>query len=502
MSNDNLQPVAIPLDMNSQKEFLAKMRKLFIYRNFDEYALMIGSACLEEKEILERREFFLDLAGVITRHLRIIPGLTESGLNLEYLAGNMIETKDELLAGAGRRVMAIIDEMRDVAAMYKEKKIENAGAVLINEPSGECADLEKCLEKCRDNIGSVFNEDIDVNWKFSGELDLLSAMIAEIGSAGNGDGDAILEKWYGQPVKFDEVAAYFFNKFIFETLNAQQFEIAMRYSKICIEIFGPAPAFYAFQAEAQYRLNNYAEAVALIEILSGMTELTLSMKHLKSLCLLLGGRVEDSRNDLKNRLIADNKDVLAAYLLGNILLGQARVEDAIKAFAYAVSFDPESFDMIGALALAYHAAYLPEQTEICLKKLETINASAARNFKLGVELYMKCSVEGASASIDGQVLGDCPLKVPKMTDGTHLLEWNLPDGKSKKMETELRDGYIQKFKYIADENRIDEETGREGMITVFRDGTEHPLPEVISEYIIKDLRALPVPSVEEIIKNI
>jgi len=502
MSNDNLQPVAIPLDTNSQKEFLTKMRKLFIYRNFDEYALMIGSACLEEKEILERREFFLDLAGVITRHLRIIPGLTESGLNLEYLAGNMVETKDELLAEAGRRIMAVIDEMRDVAAMYKEKKIENAGAVLINEPSAESLDFEKCLEKYRANIGSAFNDDIDANWKFSGELDLLAAMIAEIGSAGSGDGDAILEKWYGQPVKLDEVTAYFFNKFIFETLNAQQFAIAVHYSKICIAIFGPAPAFYAFQAEAQYRLNNYAEAVELIEILSAMTELTISMKHLKSLCLLLGGRVEDSRNDLKNRLIADNKDILAAYLLGNILLGQSRAGDAIKAFAYAISFDTENFDMIGALALAYHAAYLPEQTEMCLKKLESINASAAKNFKLGVELYMKCTVEGASASIDGQELGACPLRVPKMADGMHLLEWNLPDGTHKRIEAGLRDGYIQKFKYIPEENRIDEETGREGMITVFRDGINLPLPETISGYIIKDLKSLPVPSIEEIIKNI
>ncbi|HNY12062.1 MAG TPA: hypothetical protein PKK26_10775 [Candidatus Wallbacteria bacterium] len=502
MSNDNIQPVAIPLDKVSQEEFLMKMRNLFIYRNFDEYALMLGSACLEEKEILERREFFLELAVVITRHLRIIPGLTESGLNLDYLAGNMIETKDELLAEAGRRILAVIDEMRDVAAMYKEKKIENPGAVLVNEPSPECMDFERCLEKYRSDIGSAFNEDIDVNWKFSGELDLLSAMIAEIGSAGTGDGDAILEKWYGQPVKFDEVVAYFFNKFIFETLNAQQFDIAIHFSRICIEIFGPAPAFYAFQAEAQYRKNNYVKAVELIEKLSGMTELTLSMKHLKSLCLLLSGRVEDSRNDLKARLVANNKDVLAAYLLGNILLGQSRIDEAIKAFAYAISFDTENFDMIAALALAYHAAYLPEQTEVCVKKLETLNAAAAKNFKLGVEVYMKCSVEGALASIDGQRLGVCPLKSPKTPDGMHLLEWDLPDGTHKKIEAELRDGYIQKFKYIADENMVDVETSREGIITVFRDGNTHSLPDIISEYMIRDLKSLPVPSIEEILKNI
>ncbi|MBI3037990.1 hypothetical protein HYY75_02910 [bacterium] len=157
------------------------------------------------------------------------------------------------------------------------------------------------------------------------------------------------------------------------------------------------------------------------------------------------------------------------------------------------------------LAKAFHYGYLPNQADLCMKKLREHQAFSRNSEKwvLPVEVFIKCDSEKTKVMFDEKEIGICPVRIAGVFPGIHTIEWILQEGQTKALKLPLKEGTTHKIRYHPSEDRTSEEVSRDGLVTVYSPNQEPiTLPELVKNYLVDDLFNLPKPSVSEIVSLI
>ncbi|MFZ5953439.1 MAG: hypothetical protein ACOYXC_22240, partial [Candidatus Rifleibacteriota bacterium] len=95
--------IKVPVDSATQRDYLHAMRALFLTRRNDEYCRLVFHAMMSESEIIERKPFYLALAPMLARHMRIAAPLADHDF-IRYIAEDMVDGNEPELAAAGNRL--------------------------------------------------------------------------------------------------------------------------------------------------------------------------------------------------------------------------------------------------------------------------------------------------------------------------------------------------------------------------------------------------------------
>ncbi|HOD39522.1 MAG: hypothetical protein BWY32_03208 [bacterium ADurb.Bin243] len=492
MNAERIKENKIPLDKNTWHEILSEMRSAFFNNRFDDYFSFLSGCYMSEKEISERNDFYLSLAAMISRHLRMTPQIIGAYPYLNYLSEDMAAAGGEDLVKAA----SVLSSACERASKRLEEKDAKKPAALFAKP-GAIEDAGAFIEKYRASVESLFIEELDKKWFLEGDIDSTLALICELFHLERAEAEAVTSLWFNNKADFNQIVNWFLDDFCFLLRSAEENEWIKIFCRLALAYGYESANFYSYQAEAGFKLRDYPAVIELVSALEKKYKITPFLEHLKCFSLWQVSKTRECMSIIRRRLENDPRDILAALLAGDVLLSLSMFEPALKSYAYAYHIEPTAADILYSLARGFHACYFAAQTDLCAKKAMAADPASAGYFKFGVELYIKCDEPGAKALLDGKNAGDCPVCIRGVKEGTHVIEWLTADGKKKRLETELKDGFIHKFKYIPDMKKVEREESRDGDITVYRNSAAVRLEELLADYLVEDLDKLPKPAIDE-----
>ncbi len=469
----------ISIDTKPQAETLGKLTRFFLDRDFTQYYEILSACLLNANEMAKRQDFYIKLSKILSRHLRIVPDLAEARDEFKYIARDMVDTGTPELMGSG-------------SALLKACSKKATASSIVSFPEFDGASADEFLKKYSGNIKALLLDEMDSGWELSGDVDRNLAFLCELTSFEDSTAAGYAEKWFNAEVGWSHILTIFFED-ICELLRAKgESGWLITLGELAIPFINESPVLYSVLSEAHFMLSSFGRSLELIASVESSVSITPYLKHLKSYALWRTRRSRMALELIRERLLDDRKDVTAALLAGDILLEASKLEAAVKACSYAYNIEPDSPDVVFALARAYRECYLFGQVDVCMDKLGAMNNAGIKKYKLGAEVYVKCDREGARVFIDGKEAGTCPLLLKRVAAGRHDLKWLFPDGSETGFEADLKDGYIQKFKYISGENIVDVEASRDGLMTLYRADKTITLPELLKDFMVLRLEDLPL----------
>lgn len=487
----------IPLDGGSQEEILFKITSSFLERDFTQYYKILSDSLLDEAGIAERTDFYIKLSRILSRHARIVPELIDARVEFKYIAEDMIDTGKQELIGPGSALLKTCAKIE--AAKDKSELTGRSSILSFPEFQGDSAG--EFFEKYSGGIKGLLLDELESGWEFSGDIDRNLAFLCELISFDDAAAAGYAEKWFNSKVGLSNILTIFFED-LCELLRVKgESGWIITLGESAIPFVDDSPALCSVLSEAHFMLSSFERSLELIAAAEEHAGITPYLKHLKSYALWRTRRPKEALELIRKRLFDDEKDTPAVLLAGDILLEASRLEAAVKAYSYAYNIEPDSRDVVFALARAYRECYFFEQVDLCMDKLKSISGGDISKYKLGVELYVKCDRAGARAFFDGNEIGMCPVLLKRTAAGRHYIKWIFADGSETGFDADLIDGYIQKFKYISGERTVDVENSREGLITVYRGDKTVTLPELLAEFAVVRLADLPRVSADEFINE-
>lgn len=485
----------IPIEKDLQEEIISDMRFAFFHNKFEDYFNYLSGCYMSGREIRERKDFYLSLSTMLLRHLRITPQLLEAYPYFGYIAEDMTNSGE---AGVMKAGVDLRDICEDVKAFLDARENKRPSAVKLKPAAPEGS--EAFFEKYRGDKKGLFIDELDKNWRFAGDIDRSLAFICELFCMEPAAVEEVTARWFNGKTDFPQMISWFIDDFGFLLREHDENLWIIIFCKLAIEYGYEAPNFYSYQAEAGFKLRDYAHSLELISILEKKYKITSYLEHLKCFSLWKLARDKECFKTIKRRLSDDGRDLLAALLAGDIFLEKNMFENAVKAYSYAYHVE-QAADVLYSLARAFHACYFADQTDLCYKKALSLDKNCGKYFKFGVELYVKCDIPGVRAFVDGENIGECPVCIKGIVDGNHVIEWQMPDEKKKRHDVNLSDGCIHKFKYVSEISKIECEQSRDGKITVYREGEALELYDILKDYAIDSLDVLPYPKIDEFLKD-
>jgi tetratricopeptide (TPR) repeat protein len=313
------------------------------------------------------------------------------------------------------------------------------------------------------------------------------------------EAESITALWFNNNADYARIIDWFLDDLCFLLREIGEEKWLTLYCRLALIHGCASPNYYSYQAEAYFKLREYLKVINAVGELEKKYQIKPYLEHLKCFSLWQTENIFECMKILRRRLENDPRDRLAALLAGDIFLSRTDMENALKSFVYAYHIEPGSIDILYSLSRAFHACYFTAQLDLCLKKAEEIEPGVSRRFKFGTELYIKCSKAGVRVRIDGRDAGDCPLCFKGIESGKRLIEWISAGGGHKRLEADLKDGYINIFKYMPEENKIQCDESREGRLTIHRDGEAIELNDLLKDYMAASLDSLPKPSIDDFI---
>jgi len=374
---------------------------------------------------------------------------------------------------------------------------ESKSSVQAKPPAPE--DIEGFITALSGDIKHLFVNELDAKWILSGPLDKTLAMICELMYLERAEAESITALWFNNNADYSKLVDWFIDDFCFLLREIAEEKWLTAYCRLAIIYGCGSPNYYSYQAEAYFKLREYSKVIDAVEELEKKYQIKPYLEHLKCFSLWQMDNVSECMNILRRRLENDPHDILAALLAGDIFLSRSAFENALKSFVYAYHIEPASIDVLYSLARAFHACYFTGPLDLCLNKAESIKAGTARLFKFGAELYVKCSKPGARVRIDGRDAGDCPICFKGIESAKHIIEWISAGGGHKRIEANLKDGYIYKYDYLAAENKIKIEESRDGRITLCRNNETIELDVLLKDYVVESLDSLPKTTIDDFI---
>jgi len=496
MFADTISEKKIPSDGSSWSGILAGMRLGFFNNKFDDYFKFLSGCFMDEDEMAERKGFYIPLAAMLSRHVRMTPQLYEIYPTLDYLVEDMTDSGDEDLGRAAARLAAACRTARERLASGDQAK---EPAVVAIQPVPE--ELERFVTDHSGDRKKLFQSVIDENLTLGGNFDRTLALICELLCLDAAAAETLTAVWVSGASGFESVMRAFVEDLCHLMRGREEnrwIMVLCRLASGCgLDFNNRLP----LSAEASFNLSQYQDALASIDAVEKMNGLTPYLEHLKCVSLWLTSRPGECAAILRRRLSENPGDVLAALLAGDVFMSRHMIENAVKAYVYSYHLEPGAPDVLYALARAYHAGYFAEQVDLCVAAAAKISPDAAGKFRFGVELYVKCSQPGVRARVEGRDAGVCPQCLRDVGCGRKVIEWMSDAGLYKRIEVDLRDGFVQKFKYLPDEDLVDIEESREGRITLYRDGGVFELDDLLKAYTVKSLDALPKPGVDDFLSE-
>lgn len=484
----------IPLDAARWPDIILQMRRTFFNNKFDDYFAFLSGCYMGEKEIIERKGFYLQLAPMLSRQLRMTPHLYKAYPYIDYIAEDILDCGDTELMKAGADLSAVCKAAKEELELSEP---ETKSSVQAKPPETENAD--SFIAGFSGDIKHLFINELDAKWILSGPLDKTLAMICELMYLERAEAESIAALWFNNNADYSKLIDWFLDDFCFLLREIAEEKWLAIYCRLAIAYGCGSPNYYSYQAEAYFKLREYSKVIDAVGELEKKYQIKPYLEHLKCFSLWQLDKVSQCMDILRRRLENDPNDILAALLAGDIFLSRSAFENALKSFVYAYHLESASIDVLYSLARAFHACYFTGPLDLCLKKADSIQAGASRLFKFGAELYIKCSKPGARVRIDGHDAGECPLCFKGIESTKHIIEWINAGGGHKRIEADLKDGYICKYNYIADKNKIEIEESRDGRITLCRNSETIELDELLKDYIVESLDSLPKPAIEDFI---
>ncbi|OGM04275.1 MAG: hypothetical protein A2008_02790 [Candidatus Wallbacteria bacterium GWC2_49_35] len=492
MQADIICEQKIPLDESSWQAIITGMRLAFFGNRFDEYFKFLSGCYMNDKEIAERKGFYLRLAAMLSRHLRMTPQLYEAYPYIEYIAADLVECVDKDLLKAGGDLGAVCKSAQEA---LKAKEPKKDSAVVAKPPAPE--DRERFIAERSGDLKKLFVEVIDEKWVLDGSFDRTLALACELLYLERPDAEAITSVWFNNEANLEQVMCWFIEDFCLLLRGLEENDWIVILCRLAQSCGFDAPNLHSLQAEACFKLREYQRVIGSVTELEKKYKITPFLEHIKCFSLWQTSQLKECAKILRRRLDENPGDILAALLAGDVFMSRTMLENAVKAYSYAYHLEPGAADILFLLARAYHACYFTDQKDLCVAKAETVNPGIAKKFKFGVELYLKCSQPGVRARIDGIEGGDCPLCLKGIEGGKRVIEWLCEGGGQKRLEADLKDGYIYKFKYLPEENKVESEESRDGRITVYSGGEAVELDDLLKDYAVKNLDDLPKPAIAD-----
>lgn len=493
MFPDVISEKKIPSDGASWPGILAGMRLAFFNNDFGDYFKYLAGCFMGEDEIAARKGFYVPLAAMLSRHVRLTPQLYEAYPAIDYIAEDMTDTGDEDLRRAAGRLAA--------ACVSAREKLDSKGPAATGPAIVQAAPAPEDLESfISDNSGDrkkLFHVVIDGNMTLGAGFDRSLALVGELLCLDAGRADEIAAAWVNGSAGAEDFMRSFAEDLCHQLRAAEENRWLIALCRLASGCGLEFPSLRPLQAEASFKLREYQNALDSITAAEAAHALTPYMEHLKCVSLWLTSRPGECAAILRRRLSENSGDILAALLAGDVFLDRNMFENAVKAYVYAYHLDPASPDVLYALARAYHACYFAGQADLCVAAAAKASPAAAEKFRFGVELYVKCPQPGVRAVVDGIDAGECPQCLRGVECGRKVIEWISGGRVIKRIEADLKDGYVQKFKYFPDSGTVDVDESREGRITLYRSGGVFELDDLLKDYAVKSLADLPKPSVDD-----
>ncbi len=452
MNFSRLAITKIPLDRATQLEIISEMHSSFLEFRHKEYKSLMQACSMGEDDIAARPEFYSALSSMLCNQLILAPEMAAGLLLPCYIGEDMIDCDHPDLKKPGERLRLFSDTFRNGGT------VQDLPALIPEFP--ENASL---TSSSGNKIVSFIQKFIAPFWVVPGETATVIALFTELSSLSEPSLGRVLPNWLKSGITFDNFSENTLSMCLDFVHKSSKYKWIETICRLGCKTWSENQKYQALWVESLAKRGMYEEALQLS----------------------------------KERLKEEPCDVAAAFVAGDIHLKHHRVDQALKAYAWAYKYCLEKNDALVSLSRAYNAAYLPEQADLCLKELAQLDPVRASNEKLPVELLIKCTNKKTSAFVNDQPVGNCPLHLRNMLSGSTRIRW-IPDGEEP-FETvvELLPGHNQKYKYNTSSGEIHEEISRDGMITLFENGESIELPTLIKEYLVTSFSDMPVPGIDE-----
>ncbi|PKL47326.1 MAG: hypothetical protein CVV42_13420 [Candidatus Riflebacteria bacterium HGW-Riflebacteria-2] len=473
----------VSLSGSRQNDILQACRFALWHQHGDELQSLFMACGMGESEIIERKEFYLKFAAMIGHMIVMVPNLANYFM-LDYIAEDMIDGGDPELAEAGMKLQVIIRHGKN----HEEKIVGQ-----VTMPSLPVLSEAK-LNFYRKNQAAFIAEFLESNWTYDSDRFYGLAVTAELLSLDPEDRAQYGEMLMGALGKFSN-REEFFQYFATTTARILYENNYSDWAALTLDVFSPLCGKLAED------LNRPTAPQARRGDLPPIPP-ELELANIADIWKTQG--IDEALELARKRIELTPGDAFSCGMLGNIFLAKFDIAQALTCLSRAYWLAPDSAMVVFVLAQAYHAGYFEKQVDLCLEKLHAMPEYRQNpdEFLLGVELFLKCDIPVAQATLDGRPVGRCPLQLRGIRPGHHKIVWKLADGKQYDYSVKLEDATVAKFRYHPVSRNVSQEISRCGSITIFHDGEARLLSDVVAVYLVDDLAKLPHPDVTECIGKV